>query len=107
MNDPAALPADARTILSTVAGSPPPHLAVQCWPAGAHVSAALEGCGSSLDRLVKLTVFLADTADWPVFEAIRAAFVVHDLPAIECIAAPFPGPNERSAIQIDAVAYGG
>ena len=108
VDDVAALPAEARAPLQAVAGwSGTPGLPAQCWQAWANLAAALAAAGSSLDRLVKLTVFLADTGDWPVFEAIRREFISGELPAIECVAAPQPGPSTHSAIQIDAVAYAG
>jgi enamine deaminase RidA (YjgF/YER057c/UK114 family) len=81
-----------------------PDLPAQCWQAWSNLKAALESCGSSLVDLVKLTVFLANPADWPVFEAVRTEFIATDMPAIECVAVPNPGPSFRSAIQIDAVA---
>jgi 2-iminobutanoate/2-iminopropanoate deaminase len=68
----------------------------------ANVAAILEAAGSGLDRILKVTVYLADIDDWPavneVYEAIvpepypaRSAFAVRDLPRggrveIECVA---------------------
>lgn len=57
----------------------------------ANVSAILQAAGSGLDRLVKVTVFLADIADWPAVNEVyarvvpepfpaRSAFAVKDLP---------------------------
>ena len=54
-------------------------------------AAILEAAGSGLDRLVKVTVFLADIADWPAVNEVyarevpqpfpaRSAFAVRDLP---------------------------
>ena len=56
-----------------------------------NLEAILAAAGSGLDRLVKVTVFLADIGDWPavnqVYAAIlpepypaRSAFAVKDLP---------------------------
>ena len=56
-----------------------------------NVRAILEAAGSGMDRLVKVTVYLADIADWPkVNDAYvrhvpepfpaRSAFAVRDLP---------------------------
>lgn len=84
-----------------------PELPAQCWQAWSNLEATLARCGSGLDRIVKLTVFLADPADWPVYEAVRSEFITTGLPAIECVAVPNPGPSFRSAIQIDAVALAG
>jgi 2-iminobutanoate/2-iminopropanoate deaminase len=38
----------------------------------ANVAAILEAAGSSLDRIVRATVYIADIADWPAFNAIYA-----------------------------------
>ena len=57
----------------------------------ANVRAILEAAGSGLDRLVKVTVYLADIADWPAVNEVyarevpqpfpaRSAFAVRDLP---------------------------
>lgn len=71
----------------------------------ANLEAILEAAGSGLDRLVKVTVFLADIADWPaVNEAYarrvpqpypaRSAFAVRDLP-------------KGARVEIEAVALAG
>jgi 2-iminobutanoate/2-iminopropanoate deaminase len=63
----------------------------QATQALANLAAILDAAGSGLDRLVKVTVFLAEIADWPaVNEAYsravpepypaRSAFAVKDLP---------------------------
>jgi len=57
----------------------------------ANLRAILEAAGSGVDRLVKVTVFLADIADWPAVNEVyarevpepfpaRSAFAVRDLP---------------------------
>ena len=57
----------------------------------ANVRAILEAAGSGMDRLVKVTVYLADIADWPAVNEVyagevpqpfpaRSAFAVRDLP---------------------------
>ena len=69
----------------------------------ANLKAILEAGGSGLDRLVKVTVYLADIADWPAVNEVyagevpqpfpaRSAFAVRDLPKggrveIEAVAA--------------------
>ena len=69
----------------------------------ANLRAILEAAGSGMDRLVKVTVYLADIADWPAVNEIyarevpqpfpaRSAFAVRDLPKgarveIEAVAA--------------------
>ena len=56
-----------------------------------NLAAILDAAGSGLDRLVKVTVFLADIGDWPAVNDVygrivpepypaRSAFAVKDLP---------------------------
>ena len=82
-------------------------VAGQAEQALANLSAILDASGSGLDRLVKVTVFLADIADWPALNDVysrlvpepfpaRSAFAVKDLPRgarveIEAIATVGPG----------------
>ncbi len=57
----------------------------------ANLAAILDAAGSGLDRLVKVTVFLAEISDWPAVNEVyarnipqpfpaRSAFAVKDLP---------------------------
>ena len=57
----------------------------------ANLAAILDAAGSGLDRLVKVTVYLADISDWPAVNEVyarvipepfpaRSAFAVRDLP---------------------------
>ncbi len=66
-------------------------VAGQAEQALANLAAILEAAGSGLDRLVKVTVFLADIGDWPDLNEVygrvipepfpaRSAFAVKDLP---------------------------
>jgi 2-iminobutanoate/2-iminopropanoate deaminase len=66
-------------------------VAPQAERALANVGAILEAAGSGLDRLVKVTVLLADIGDWPAVNEVyarvipepypaRSAFAVRDLP---------------------------
>ena len=66
-------------------------VASQAEQALANLGAILEAAGSGLDRLVKVTVFLADIGDWPAVNEVygrlvpepfpaRSAFAVKDLP---------------------------
>ena len=84
-----------------------PDVAGQAEQALANLAAILDASGSGLDRLVKVTVFLADIADWPALNEVysrvvpepfpaRSAFAVKDLPKggrveIEAIATVGPG----------------
>jgi len=78
-------------------------VATQAERAIANLEAILLAAGSGLDRLVKVTVFLAEIADWPAVNEVyarmipepfpaRSAFAVRDLPKgalveIEAVAA--------------------
>ncbi|MGZ8475248.1 MAG: Rid family detoxifying hydrolase [Candidatus Limnocylindria bacterium] len=80
-----------------------PGVAEQAERAIANLDAILSAAGSGLGRLVKVTVFLADIADWPAVNEVysrlipepfpaRSAFAVKDLPRgarveIEAVAA--------------------
>ncbi len=68
-----------------------PDVASQAEAALGHVGSILEAAGSGLDRLAKVTVFLADIGDWPAVNEVyarivpepfpaRSAFAVKDLP---------------------------
>jgi reactive intermediate/imine deaminase len=45
-----------------------------------NLAAALAAAGSGLDRVVKLTVFLTDLADLPIFRTVRDEFISADAP---------------------------
>ena len=99
------LPRTGRTALRGMsAWTGHAELPPQCWQAWSNLATALERGGSSLRRLVKLTVFVSSPGDWPVFDSISRIFLGDQTPAIECVAVPHPGPSARSFIQIDAVA---
>ncbi|HSK92507.1 MAG TPA: Rid family detoxifying hydrolase [Candidatus Angelobacter sp.] len=80
-------------------------IAEQAEQALANLRAILEAADSGLDRLVKVTVFLADIGDWPALNEVygrmipepfpaRSAFAVRDLP-------------KGARIEIEAVAMAG
>ena len=50
-----------------------------------NVGAVLEAAGSSLERVVKTTCFLADMADFPAFNAVYEKYFVSS-PARSCVA---------------------
>ena len=78
-------------------------VATQAKRALENLRAILQAAGSGMDRLVKVTVYLADIADWPAVNEVyaravpqpfpaRSAFAVRDLPKgarveIEAVAA--------------------
>jgi 2-iminobutanoate/2-iminopropanoate deaminase len=68
-----------------------PDVQSQAERALGNLAAILDAAGSGLDRLVKVTVFLADIGDWPAVNEVygrivpqpypaRSAFAVKDLP---------------------------
>lgn len=72
-------------------GEMPDAIAEQAERALANLAAILTAAGSGMDRLVKVTVYLADIADWPAVNEVyaravpepfpaRSAFAVRDLP---------------------------
>jgi 2-iminobutanoate/2-iminopropanoate deaminase len=46
-----------------------------------NVQAILQGCGSSVDRLVQVRVYLDDMANWPAFNAVYARWAGDALPS--------------------------
>ncbi len=69
-------------------------VAAQADRALTNLEAILRAAGSGLDRLVKVTVFLADIGDWP---AVNEVYARH-------IPEPFPA---RSAFSVKALPLGG
>jgi len=69
-------------------------VAAQADRALTNLAAILEAAGSGMDRLVKVTVYLAEIADWP---AVNEVYVRH-------VPEPFPA---RSAFAVKALPLGG
>lgn len=70
-----------------------------------NLKAILEAAGSSLDRVVKTTIFLADVADFAAVNAVYAEYFTGAQPARSTVAvAALPGNGAR--LQIDAIAVG-
>ena len=91
--------------LPIVPGDPERRLAefdAQARQVLANVKAILEGAGSSMDLVVKATVYIADVAHWPAFNAIYAeAFGAHR-PARTVV--PVSGLHYGYLVEMDAVA---
>jgi 2-iminobutanoate/2-iminopropanoate deaminase len=62
----------------------------------------LEAAGSSLDKVVKTTVFLRDMADFPKMNAIYAEFFPSNPPARSTIAVA--GLPKNAVVEIEAIA---
>jgi 2-iminobutanoate/2-iminopropanoate deaminase len=58
-----------------------PDVTAQAEAALGHLRAILEAAGSGLDRLVKVTVFLADIGDWPAVNEVYGRMVPEPFPA--------------------------
>jgi reactive intermediate/imine deaminase len=54
----------------------------------ANVQAALEGAGSSIERLVQVRVYLADLGHWPAFNALYADWIGSHRPARAVVPVP-------------------
>lgn len=63
-----------------------PDVGAQALRALQNVAAILEAAGSGLDRLVKVTVFLADIGDWPAVNEVYARLVPEPYPARSALA---------------------
>ena len=68
----------------------------------ANVRAALEGAGSSLDRLVQVRVYLADLAHWPAFNILYAEWIGAHRPARAVV--PVPALHFGLLLEVEAVA---
>jgi len=64
-----------------------------------NVQAILERHGSSLDRVVKCTVFLADMAEWPAMNEVYVTFFPENPPARSALAASGLALNARLEIE--------
>jgi 2-iminobutanoate/2-iminopropanoate deaminase len=72
-----------------------------------NVEAILVAAGSGLDRLVKVTVFLADIGDWPAVNEVYASIVPEPFPARSAFAVKDLPRGARVEIEAVATADGG
>jgi 2-iminobutanoate/2-iminopropanoate deaminase len=63
----------------------------------------LEGCGASLNDVVRCGVFLADGGDFAAMNEVYAEFFGEAKPARTTVEAKFA--NKRMKVEIDCVAY--
>ena len=68
-----------------------------------NIKSVLERHGSSLDHVVKCTVFLADIAEWPATNEVYRTFFTRSLPARSAMAASGLALNARVEIECIAV----
>jgi len=67
-----------------------------------NIKAVLEHAGTSMDRVVKCTVMLADMKDWPALNAIYATYFPGPKPARAAFGANGLALNAR--VEIDCIA---
>lgn len=70
-----------------------------------NIKAVLTYAGSSLDRVVKCTVFLRDIADYAAMNAVYASYFPKDPPARSTLAAS--GLARGAAVEIECLALAG
>ena len=70
-----------------------------------NLGAILEAAGSGLDRLVKVTVFLAEIADWPAVNEVYARLIPEPFPARSAFAVKALPLGAR--VEVEAVAIVG
>lgn len=68
-----------------------------------NLKAILERHGSSLDRVMKCTVFLADIRDWPAFNAVYRTYFKTNLPARSALAAS--GLALGAKVEVECIAW--
>ena len=69
-----------------------------------NIKDVLEKTGSSLDRVVKCTVFLADMKEWPAFNEIYKTYFPRHFPARSAFGATGLALNARVEVECIAVA---
>jgi 2-iminobutanoate/2-iminopropanoate deaminase len=70
-----------------------------------NLAAILEAAGSGMDRIVKVTVYLADIGDWPAVNEVYARLVPEPFPARSAFAVRDLPKGAR--VEIEAVAVAG
>jgi 2-iminobutanoate/2-iminopropanoate deaminase len=71
----------------------------------ANVRAVLEACGSGVDRLVQVRVYIDDMDNWPVFNAIYAKWAGAAKPARAVV--PTGALHFGLKVEVEAVALAG
>lgn len=69
-----------------------------------NIKDVLEKTGSSLERVVKCTVFMADMKEWPAMNEIYATYFRRNLPARSALGSTGLALNARVEIECIAVA---
>ena len=90
------LPVDTKT------GAMPETIEAQARQSLTNLKAIIEASGSSLDKVVKTTCFLADIADFAAFNAVYAEFFPKDAPARSCFQVAAIPKNAK--LEVEAIA---
>lgn len=70
-----------------------------------NIKAVVEAAGSSMERVVKTTIFLTDVSEFAAVNAVYAEFFTGTLPARSTVGvAALPGGGAK--LQVDAIAIG-
>ena len=78
-------------------------IAAQTRQVFANITAILQAAGTSLDRVVKTTVFLADMNDFAAMNEVYATFFASPAPARSTVAAAGLPRNARIEIEVVAL----
>jgi 2-iminobutanoate/2-iminopropanoate deaminase len=78
-------------------------IAAQTRQVFANITAILQAAGTSLDRVVKTTVFLADMNDFAAMNEVYATFFTSPAPARSTVAAAGLPRNARIEIEVIAL----
>jgi len=68
-----------------------------------NIKRILEGCGATIEDVVKCSVFLVDGRDFPAMNEVYAEFFGNAKPARTTVEAKFVSPPMK--IEIDCIAY--
>jgi enamine deaminase RidA (YjgF/YER057c/UK114 family) len=79
-------------------------IAAQAWFILDQIRRTLEGEGLTLRHVVKLTQYLTDLRDFPVYNRIRVTFFPEDPPASTVVQVAGLLPTEESRLEVDCVA---
>ncbi len=88
--------------MDPASGELAPDIAGQAKRALRNLEAILIAAGSGLDRLVKVTVYLADIGDWPAVNEVYAAILPEPYPARSAFAVK--DLPKSALVEIEAVA---
>ena len=88
--------------MDPASGELAPDIAGQAKRALRNLEAILTAAGSGLDRLVKVTVYLAEIGDWPAVNEVYAAILPEPYPARSAFAVK--DLPKSALVEIEAVA---